>query len=100
MIISDALATQLLNVAPDPTVIVDGNGTIIYANARVPDVLGYTPEEIIGKPVEVLLPLSAREGHPKHRSSFFEKPRARAWEAHWSCTPCARTARKYRWRSV
>ena len=78
MIISDALATQLLNVAPDPTVIVDGNGTIIYANARVPDVLGYTPEEIIGKPVEVLLPQSAREGHPKHRSSFFEKPRARS----------------------
>ena len=33
MIISDALATQLLNVAPDPTVIVDGNGTIIYAES-------------------------------------------------------------------
>jgi PAS domain-containing protein len=35
MSISSALATQLLNAAPDPTVMVDSEGAIIYANARV-----------------------------------------------------------------
>ena len=44
MDITDELATQLLNAAPDPTVIVGQQGIIIYANARVAEVLGYTNE--------------------------------------------------------
>ena len=78
MTISDALATQLLNAAPDPTVMVDSDGIIIYANARVLEVLGYAPEEIIGEPVEVLLPKRVRAGHPRQRNGFFANPTARA----------------------
>lgn len=78
MSISGALATQLLNAAPDPTVMVDSEGAIIYANARVEPVLGYTSEELIGKPIEVLLPHRIRDAHPTHRGNFFKKPKARA----------------------
>ena len=78
MDISDELATQLLNAAPDPTVIVDRQGVIIYANARVTEVLGYSSQELIGQAVEVLLPERARDGHPGHRESFFSRPNARA----------------------
>jgi PAS domain S-box-containing protein len=73
MSISDALATQLLNAAPDPTVMVDSEGAIIYANARVETMLGYTPDELIGQPIEVLLPHRVRGSHPSHRGNFFKK---------------------------
>jgi PAS domain S-box-containing protein len=76
--ITDELATQLLNAAPDPTVIVDQRGTIIYANARVTEVLGYSNQELVGEAVEILLPERARNAHPEHRNNFFAKPRARA----------------------
>jgi PAS domain S-box-containing protein len=78
MDITDQLAMQLLNAAPDPTVIVDQQGTIIYANARVSEVLGYTNEELVGEVIEVLIPERARAGHRGHRKSFFERPKARS----------------------
>ena len=78
MDISDELATQLLNAAPDPTVIIDQQGTIIYANARVTEVLGFTNQELIGKAVEVLIPERARAAHPGLRENFFANPNARA----------------------
>jgi PAS domain S-box-containing protein len=78
MDITDELAKQLLNAAPDPTVIVDPQGTIIYANARVAEVLGYTNQDLIGEAVEVLVPERLRAAHPRHRESFFRHPNARA----------------------
>jgi PAS domain S-box-containing protein len=77
MNLSDELAMQLLDAAPDPTVIVDQQGTIVFANARVAEVLGYTNEELNGKAVEVLLPERARAAHPGHRTGFFASPNAR-----------------------
>ena len=78
MDITDELATQLLNAAPDPTVIVDQHGIIIYANARMEEVLGYTNQELIGQVIEVLIPERARAGHRGHRDAFFAQPQARA----------------------
>jgi PAS domain S-box-containing protein len=72
MIVSNQLAKQLLDAAPDPTVIVDRSGTVVYANDRLTDVLGYATSEIIGKPVETLLPERYRQQHPGHRDGFFE----------------------------
>jgi PAS domain S-box-containing protein len=60
MDVTNELAKQLLDAAPDPTVIVDQDGTVVFANARVAEVLGYTNEELIGEPVEILLPERAR----------------------------------------
>jgi len=78
MDVTDELAMQLLNAAPDPTVIVDQQGTIIYANARVTEVLGYSSDELMGQTIEMLLPERSRSAHPQHRNSFFAKPDARA----------------------
>jgi PAS domain S-box-containing protein len=77
MDVTNELAKQLLDAAPDPTVIVDQDGTVVFANARVAEVLGYTSEELIGEPVEILLPERARAAHPGHRHSFFANPNAR-----------------------
>ena len=78
MDITDELAIQLLNAAPDATVIVDQQGMIIHANARVAEVLGYTSEELINSSVETLLPERLRSAHPGHRDNFFANPVARA----------------------
>jgi two-component system CheB/CheR fusion protein len=72
--IGDKLARQLLDTAPDPTVIVDATGTIVYANDRVTGVLSYEPDELVGSPVEVLLPERYRQHHVARRDQFFANP--------------------------
>jgi PAS domain S-box-containing protein len=75
--IGDKLARQLLDTAPDPTVIVDATGTIVYANVRVMGVLGYEPDELVGGPVEILLPERYRQNHVARRDGFFANPVSR-----------------------
>ena len=47
---------SLLQAAPDATIIVNGKGTILMANAHVGVVFGYPADELLGQTVELLLP--------------------------------------------
>jgi len=71
---SDGLARQLLDAAPDPSVVIDADGIILYANGRVKEVFGYEPEELINQHMELLLPERFRALHPAHRIEFFKNP--------------------------
>ncbi len=77
MDLSGELARTLLDLAPDPTVIVDSSGTVGFTNAQVEQAFGYGPAELVGVPVEHLLPERLRDGHPQHRVRFAShaKPR-------------------------
>jgi len=77
MDISDGLARLLLDAAPDPSIVVDVDGCIQYANGRVSDVLGYEPSELIGEHIEVLLPERFHAIHPSHRTRYFNNPSPR-----------------------
>lgn len=77
MPVSDRLAKRLLDAAPDPIVVVDTDGIITYANARVRDVLGYEREELFGSPVEILVPHRYHAVHSKHRTNFLAKHKSR-----------------------
>ena len=77
MIPSGDLATTLLELAPDATVVVDANGTVIFANARVEQTLGYQPHELLGKSVDILLPARIRGSHGRHRAQFNATPKPR-----------------------
>jgi PAS domain S-box-containing protein len=68
----------LLESAPDSIVIVDAKGDIVLVNGQTEQLFGYQREEMIGKPVELLLPERFREGHVGQRQSYFKEPRARA----------------------
>jgi two-component system, sensor histidine kinase len=71
------LARTLLDLAPDPTVIVDAGGTVVFTNAQVERTFGYGPAELVGVPVENLLPERFKDAHPHHRERFAShaKPR-------------------------
>ena len=67
----------LLESAPDAMVIVGRDGRIVFINAQTEKLFGYRREELLGKPIEILIPERMRAGHPAHRVDYFGTPRPR-----------------------
>ena len=67
----------LLDAAPDATVVVDQAGRIVMVNAQMLAVFGYRREELLGVPVEVLMPDRFRDAHPRFRADYQAAPRTR-----------------------
>ncbi len=68
----------LLESAPDAMVIAARDGTITLVNSQAERLFGYQRAEMLGKPVEFLVPARFRTKHEKHRSSFFAQPLTRS----------------------
>jgi PAS domain S-box-containing protein len=73
----DAVFQSLLESAPDAMVIVNEVGTIVLVNSQTERLFGYLREELLGQPVEVLVPSRFRTLHSGHRSHYFGEPRVR-----------------------
>ena len=67
----------LLESAPDAMVIVDRGGRIVLVNSQTEKLFGYSREEILGGPVELLIPDRFRSGHGAHRTGYSDAPRFR-----------------------
>ncbi|HEX5827992.1 MAG TPA: ATP-binding protein [Candidatus Limnocylindrales bacterium] len=67
----------VLDASPNAIVAVDPSGTIAYANPQAGRTFGYAPGELLGSPVERLLPDRVAEHHASHRASFAANPHAR-----------------------
>lgn len=70
-----------LELAPDAVVIVGGGGRIVLVNAQLERLFGYRREELLGRPVEVLLPERLRGAHERHRRGYGDEPEVRAMGA-------------------
>lgn len=68
----------LLDAAPDATVIVDESGLIKMVNHQTENLFGYRRNELIGKPVEILMPASLKGAHEMHRNSYMKAARVRS----------------------
>jgi PAS domain S-box-containing protein len=67
----------LLDAAPDAMVIVDREGRIVLANRQAQLVFGYDASELLGRPIEVLVPETYRAGHVHQRDRYIASPRTR-----------------------
>jgi protein-histidine pros-kinase len=74
---AEARFESLLEAAPDAIVVVDEAGIMTVANHRATDLFGYAPEELIGQPVEMLVPTQNRKRHPNLRSGYVGHPAVR-----------------------
>jgi PAS domain S-box-containing protein len=68
----------VLDAEPDGLVLVDADGVIRYVNRRLEALTDLTRQELIGRPVEVLVPARVRERHARRRERFARAPRTRA----------------------
>jgi PAS domain S-box-containing protein len=76
------LLERFIDTASDATVIVDPQGRIVLFNRKATFLFGWQASEIIGKPVEILLPDALRARHAEvHRPSYGKDPYPRAMAA-------------------
>jgi two-component system, sensor histidine kinase len=71
------LIEHALESAPDAIVISDASGRIVFANRQVCALFGYESEELVERPIEVLLPERMRSSHLHRRADFIAAPRIR-----------------------
>lgn len=69
---------QLVDSAPDGVLVTDAQGRILLTNRNIENLFGYRPDELAGKPVEVLIPERYRSQHVAHRDALMADWRARA----------------------
>jgi formate hydrogenlyase transcriptional activator len=61
---------NLFEFSPDAIVVTDESGRITKVNSQVERVFGYTRTELLGRPVEILMPERFRAAHSNHRGSY------------------------------
>lgn len=66
-----------LEAAPDAVVIIDGNGVIALVNSQTEQLFGYGRAELLGRPLEMLMPERYRGSHFAQTRAYTADPRAR-----------------------
>lgn len=72
----DRLFSQILDITPRSLVVIDQQGRIVLVNEFAEKLFGFTREEILGKPVEVLVPDYIRPTHAGLRNSYLQMPKS------------------------
>lgn len=79
--ISATIVAGLLDALPDGVLMIDETGQMLLVNTRIEELFGYTRGELLGQPVEMLLPEADRAAHVAHRSSYLAAPQIRPMAA-------------------
>ncbi|HKO96424.1 MAG TPA: PAS domain S-box protein [Pyrinomonadaceae bacterium] len=74
---SEQMLQGLFDFAPDTVVVVDNDGSIVRVNTQVEKMFGYERGELMGQPIEVLLPDRLKADHMRHRDGYLREPHAR-----------------------
>jgi PAS domain S-box-containing protein len=72
-----SIARRLLQFSPDAMLVVDGQGIIQFSNETSSSLFGYTPEQLIGQPIKLLIPDRFHMRHGSHVSSYLREPASR-----------------------
>jgi PAS domain S-box-containing protein len=71
----------IVESAPNAMILVNKEGKIAFINAQTEKLFGYVRNEMIGQPVEIIIPKRYSEKHPAFRNMFFNSPQARSMGA-------------------
>lgn len=63
---------HLFEILPDAVIVIDYRGKIVYANRCIEPILGYTPEQILGESLSILIPDRYRSLHQRQIREFFD----------------------------
>jgi diguanylate cyclase (GGDEF)-like protein/PAS domain S-box-containing protein len=74
---AEGMFRNVVEFAPDPMVVVNAAGEIVLANAEVERLFGYPRSDILGRPVDTLVPAARRAGHGEQRAAYMREPRRR-----------------------
>jgi len=66
----------MLEAAPTAEFLVDARGQLLMVNSGLEQLFGYDRSELVGQPIEKLVPLETRARHPAIRDEYFRSPRA------------------------
>lgn len=76
-VFQDEKFLRLMDAAPDAMVIVDAAGMIVLVNSQFEIVFGWSRVDVLGQPVEVIIPSRFHGNHKVHRSNYFSDMRTR-----------------------
>jgi PAS domain S-box-containing protein len=75
---SESTARALFEAAAQAIFIIDKDGRMVMVNPSAEKILGYSVNELLGKPIEILIPDALHGAHVEHRKVYFEKPQQRS----------------------
>ena len=78
LLLESRLALDVFRELPDGVVVVDAAGIIVMANRAASLITGYTQSQLIGQPVEMLLPPDKKELHVNNRAAYMLAPAVRS----------------------
>ena len=71
------LVEMFVGLMPDAAVVVNGDGVIVAANELAQALFGYPADDLMGRPIELLVPERYRHAHRSDRADYFAEPRTR-----------------------
>lgn len=74
---AEELFRGLLDSAPDAMVVVNADGRVVLVNSQTEKLFGYHRDELLGQPVEVLIPERFWNQHRHHRTAYSTHPQFR-----------------------
>ena len=74
---SEARFREVVESAPSAMVMIRSTGQIEMVNSQAEVLFGYSRSELLGRPVEILVPERLRNDHPKLRGAYFGRPKSR-----------------------
>jgi diguanylate cyclase (GGDEF)-like protein/PAS domain S-box-containing protein len=85
-----------LDASADAVIAVDVRGRIVYASPRVEQVFGWSPEELLGEPIERLVPSRLGDRHAAHRAEYRLHPTPRPMASGLGLTARRRDGTEFR----
>ncbi len=79
--IEDQRLRAAVEAAPSGLIMTDEAGLIVMVNREIERMFGYHREELMGRTVDMLIPMRYRHEHPNHRARYRAHPRVRAMGA-------------------